>query len=114
MEPGAAVDRGRKNDAVGDPREAWRRERRVVARLHHPDLGGDPEEYVRQLSEVDHRHGYGRGSTVGLGAVSTERGVRVTLRRKRRRVQRRLRSLVRAARGRLPRGVPGRRRYTSL
>lgn len=29
--------------------------RRAVARLHHPDVGGDPEVYAAELAAVDRR-----------------------------------------------------------
>jgi hypothetical protein len=41
-------------DAV---RVAWRAERRRAARDHHPDVGGDPQEYLRVITAIDARYG---------------------------------------------------------
>ncbi|NMR20081.1 hypothetical protein [Cellulomonas fimi] len=35
------------------PDQVRRRRRRAVLRAHHPDLGGDPAELIRQLNLVD-------------------------------------------------------------
>lgn len=42
-----------------EPRDpaAYKRDRRQAVRQHHPDKGGDPDELVRALEEVDRRHG---------------------------------------------------------
>ncbi len=42
-----------------EPRDpaAYRRDRRQAVLRHHPDAGGDPEELLRALEEVDRRHG---------------------------------------------------------
>ncbi len=34
------------------PDPAERRRRRALLRAHHPDLGGDPEEFIRVLAEL--------------------------------------------------------------
>ncbi|MFL0578048.1 hypothetical protein [Dietzia sp. 179-F 9C3 NHS] len=39
-----------------DP-EAYKRDRRQAVLRHHPDKGGDPDEMLRALEEVDRRHG---------------------------------------------------------
>lgn len=31
----------------------WRRRRRALVRTHHPDLGGDPDELLRQLQNLE-------------------------------------------------------------
>lgn len=107
-----------------DPAVAWRRARSRVARRHHPDLGGDLDEYLAALDEVDARFGRrpsrrasepGSGSAgSGLGVVRTATGPLVSARRARNRLWRRVRAGVRNARSRLPRRVPGSRRYTTL
>ena len=33
--------------------EEWRRARRAFLRTHHPDVGGDPEEFVLGLARFD-------------------------------------------------------------
>lgn len=42
-----------------EPRDpaAYKRDRRRAVLRHHPDMGGDPEELLRALEEVDRRHG---------------------------------------------------------
>src|SRR5690606_34752842 len=42
-----------------EPRDpaAYKRDRRQAVLRHHPDAGGDPEELLRALDEVDRRHG---------------------------------------------------------
>lgn len=79
----------------------YRAERRAVARRLHPDRGGDVEQYLAALAEVDRRHD---------DAVRPR--PRTTTRR--RSVKRRIDLLALHARTRLPRGVPGARRYGRL
>lgn len=86
---------------------AWRRERRDVARRLHPDVGGTTEDYLAALREVDRRYGL-----YTEAALASSR-LRMVLRRARR-FRRRARGLVRQARARLPRSVPGARRYINL
>lgn len=57
-----------------EPRDpaAYKRDRRKAVLRHHPDAGGDPEELLRALEEVDRRHGVlgpGRG---GPGASAEQ------------------------------------------
>lgn len=42
-----------------EPRDpaAYKRDRRRAVLRHHPDTGGDPDQLVRALEEVDRRHG---------------------------------------------------------
>ena len=42
-----------------EPRDpaAYKRDRRQAVLRHHPDTGGDPDEMLRALQEVDRRHG---------------------------------------------------------
>ena len=56
-----------------EPRDpaAYRRERRQAVLRHHPDKGGDPDEMLRALDEIDRRHGV-TGSAWGEQSVSAE------------------------------------------
>ncbi len=42
-----------------EPRDpaAYKRDRRQAVLRHHPDKGGDQDELLRALAEVDRRHG---------------------------------------------------------
>lgn len=42
-----------------EPRDpaAYKRDRRRAVLQHHPDKGGDPDQMLRALEEVDRRHG---------------------------------------------------------
>jgi len=89
----------------------WRRQaRRDVARRHHPDVGGNPEVYRELMHRLDH----GVDETGQDGDLAH----RVPLARKARRLvwrtRRRLRRHARVASGRLPRRIPGARRYIDL
>lgn len=46
-----------------EPRDpaAYKRDRRQAVLRHHPDKGGDPDEMLRALQEVDRRHGLAAG-----------------------------------------------------
>jgi hypothetical protein len=81
-------------------RPAYRAELRAVARRLHPDLGGDVHAYLAAVAEVDRAH-------QDTGTVGGRRRPTWLLRR-------RLRRAVRAARSRLPRRLPGARRYARL
>lgn len=50
--------------AGGERAAEWSRARVGVARVHHPDLGGDVETYLSALAEVDAR--FGRTPDPGL------------------------------------------------
>lgn len=92
----------------------WRRERRRAARAHHPDVGGDLDEYLRVVGEIDARLGPAGRPTAAAGVTTTVSGRRVSVRRRLRTVRRRTRGLSREVRSRLPRGVPGARRWSEL
>jgi len=77
------------------PRE--RAARRALIKAHHPDRGGDPARFVELLEELDRP---------AAGAARPE--VRATRSRQRRR-----RQVLRALQQRLPRRLPGARRYAS-
>lgn len=81
----------------------WRAARRAVARQLHPDLGGDLEVYLAAMTVVDRRF--------GVGPTPTDS---VTSARSRRLSARRIRQTVRQLRTKLPRRLPGARRYARL
>lgn len=91
-----------------DPRQraAWRAERIQVARRLHPDVGGEAAQYLAALAAVDHRFGSARPQTRSGPWVGLQRGVR--------RQMRRSRTGLRELRARLPRKVPGAKRYIDL
>lgn len=82
-----------------------RAQRRELLRHHHPDLGGDPAEFVAVMAAIDRL-----GSSRGPGRdASPTRGVATATWGRRRR--RRVLSTTRAV---LPRRFPGARRYGHL
>ena len=98
---------------------AWRAERRRAARSHHPDLGGDAQEYLRVIAAIDAKYGLcvdpGGSSPGPTHARTTTRADLVTtIRRTVRRWARRARRLTRTLPTGLPRSIPGARRYTTL
>ena len=99
--------------------DEWRRQRRLAARQHHPDVGGDTQVYLRVLAEVDARYGRlalgdGAGSLVVPALAATRRAGRRSLVRRGRTLVRRGRTLARNFRAMLPRRWPGSRRYIQL
>lgn len=92
----------------------WRRERRRAARTHHPDVGGDLDQYLRVVSEIDARLGPSDRPPARAGATTTVSGRRTAMRRRLRTATREAHRLSRRVRSRLPRGVPGARRWTEL
>jgi len=84
----------------------WRQARRDVARRHHPDVGGDPEEYVRLMTEVDRRFG---PSAKPAGQAQPRRLLRLLSRSRLR-----IKGTTRAVRSHIPRSWPGSRRYFDL
>ena len=93
-------------------RADWRRQRRQVMRRLHPDRGGDAEVYFAALAEVDRAFGIRPVSPAAGSAGVTVRAHRA--RRLRLPMLRAARAGVRGARARLPRRVPGARRYIDL
>lgn len=98
---------------------AWRAERRRAARAHHPDLGGDAQEYLRVIAAIDARYGLcvdpgGRPPGAAHAHTTTGTDPVTTIRRALRRWARRTRRLTRTLPTRLPRTFPGARRYTTL
>lgn len=77
--------------------------RRMVARRLHPDLGGDPSEFIEALRRVDEHYAEGDDT----GEIEVRRSRRRRLRRLTRRGLARLRA-------RLPATWPGARRYGTL
>ena len=114
--PGSGEIRGVSLDAAG--RAAWRAERRGVARQHHPDVGGDLQEYLRATAEIDRRYGVGPKVATNAPGTRSRTGVRTDRRSQARRsvrtCARRTRALSKTIRSRLPRWVPGARRYTQI
>ncbi|GAA3602735.1 hypothetical protein GCM10022223_18130 [Kineosporia mesophila] len=101
----------------GDPqavprREQWRREQRQIARLHHPDVGGDPKRFLRLMRELDQRHGITAAGSPGTAGPDAP--VLVVTRTGTAALWRRLRRYERVVRSRLPRRVPGSRRHIDL
>ncbi|CAN5816777.1 hypothetical protein BH20ACT6_BH20ACT6_19030 [soil metagenome] len=90
--------------------EQWAASRRRVARMHHPDLGGDADEFIRSLAQVDAQ--FGRAGTGGGSRLRTRPPS--ALKRARYRLRRRRRAGVRRLRSALPRGFPGARRSIEL
>lgn len=82
-------------------REQWRRERRIIIRRHHPDVGGDPELLQRLLRENDARYRRREQSPGPAGRPAARQTPFV-------------RRVIHAVRASLPRGWPGRRRYFDL
>ncbi len=77
-----------------------RSRRRAAAKLHHPDLGGDPDAFIESMRQVeDPMPVVGRASTLARAS---------------RTVRRRGRDAVRGLRQHLPRSFPGSRRYGRL
>lgn len=94
-----------------DERDASAAARRAVARRLHPDLGGDPQEYVAAMAALDRRyprepHGEHHTADGVVNVVARHRirsAMGVTARK-----------TVACVRGVLPRGWPGARRYGRL
>ena len=99
---------------------AWRSERRAAARLHHPDVGGDTQEYLRVIAAIDTQYGLGAAASEAsplaraAGRAPLRTGRLTRARRRAGRAFRRARQLTQKIRARLPRRVPGARRYTQL
>lgn len=97
-------------DSNTDADLAARRARRAAARMHHPDLGGDPEVYMAAIQEIERRSG--SSSWTGAGReqifVVPRRFDRI------RRLPRTAKRAVTKVRSTLPRSVPGSRRYGNL
>lgn len=94
---------------------AWRRARRGVARTHHPDVGGDVEAYLAKMAEVDRRYGVdGRSRSAARPTPARTANMLHRLDHLRQRARRRSKQSLRSFRSRLPRKVPGSRRYFDL
>ncbi|MBO1755021.1 hypothetical protein [Allobranchiibius sp. CTAmp26] len=85
--------------------------RRAVARRLHPDLGGDPQEYLAAMALIDHQFGVVSGAphAAGHGPVPdiVRHGRLSSVRGNTRRAVRTMRRI-------LPAGWPGSRRYGRL
>lgn len=111
-----------------DPRLAaqvaqWRRARREVIRDHHPDRGGDPEEFRRLLDALDRTNPErGTGLVSSRASSTTWDSVSLTphsapveiFLRATSRSRRRTRRVTRKIREQIPTGWPGSRRYLDL
>ncbi|NNG38519.1 hypothetical protein HJ588_04415 [Flexivirga sp. ID2601S] len=92
--------------------DVWSAERRRVARRLHPDLGGDPDDYIAAMQALEQRRAAAMGvlhGAEGMTVVHTTAGSRAV-----RAVTGRARSVTTAVRRHLPRGWPGARRYGQL
>lgn len=87
----------------------WRRARRRAALENHPDRGGRPQALAHALDEVDRAFGVGQ-----CGARTKRSGTTSTLISALKNRRRRARLLARRTRTRLPRWVPGSRRFIDL
>ncbi len=91
--------------------EAHGAARRAVTRRLHPDLGGDPQQYVAAMAELDRQY----AQAPGTGQHLTHDKVHVVTRHRVRSVVGvTTRQAVACVRGALPRGWPGARRYGRL
>jgi len=85
---------------------ADRTRRREVVRRLHPDLGGDPGEFIAALRALSERSRVGHGSPAPVVAVSTQVPLKA--------LRRTHRHFVGDLRRRLPRSLPGSRRFVRL
>lgn len=92
-----------------------RARRRELVRRHHPDAGGDPDAFIEMLRALDPRPtspagaaSPGPGTPRGPGPAGRPRGGARTFWAARRR-----RQALRRWRTRLPRRLPGARRYAT-
>ncbi len=97
-------------------RDAYAAAQRDIARRLHPDLGGDPQQYVAAMAALDGEY---RDQESLRAPDQEQRGgsgvVHVVARRRvRSAVRSRARRTVASVRGALPRGLPGARRYGRL
>ena len=84
--------------------------RREAAKRHHPDLGGDADEFIRAMRTLSPSERREAG-----GTSDSEVTIRVTGRsRARHWVSKSQRHLVKGLRSRIPRPLPGSRRYGQL
>ncbi|VXC02438.1 hypothetical protein [Nocardioides sp. AX2bis] len=93
-----------------DEAAALRARRRAAARLHHPDLGGDPDAFRRAMAAAE----------APIASAPPSRGEPVVVLRRHRAISAAAVvaaggvRLVGGLRARLPRSFPGARRYTDL
>lgn len=91
-----------------DTRAARRAAERATARRLHPDLGGDPEEYIAAMNRLAEKYDAPPKSQDGgsfEGFVHARRWSRL---------RRRVRRATRGARAAVPSGWPGARKYGQL
>lgn len=87
--------------------------RREVIRRHHPDVGGDPERLRLELARLDREFGRTAHARSARESVDADR-LTVAPTRPIRRLRRRTITQLGKIRGRLPRSVPGSRRYFDI
>lgn len=93
----------------------WRHARRVASLEHHPDRGGAAGKLALELARLDADFAARDVRLTAPGQVAmTEPPAWQPLTRLARRTGRGMRGGVRAARGKIPRGWPGARRYFDL
>lgn len=85
-----------------------RARRREVAKRHHPDVGGDAEEFVRAMLALSESERKEAGFTSDVTVLLTGRS------RARLWVRKSQRQIVKGMRSRIPRPLPGSRRYGKL
>lgn len=98
-------------------RAEWARQRRRAAAEHHPDRGGDTDDYLAALAAVDRAFGVHDRSAAEREPSSrsaTQVHVMRTWRGSRMRLARRTRRAVGIVRHRLPRTFPGARRSIDI
>ncbi|MDQ2851379.1 MAG: hypothetical protein M3Y49_11715 [Actinomycetota bacterium] len=97
-------------------RDGYVAAQRAVARRLHPDLGGDPQQYVAAMAALDGEYRDRQHAGVPTSGPYTTRGVVQVVARHRVRSTLRVtaRQAVACVRGVLPRGWPGARRYAQL
>lgn len=94
-----------------DQCEEYAAAQRAVARRLHPDLGGDTQEYLEAMSELEQQYAPPNESAT---VVPPTRVYVVPRRRVRAALSARTRAVVSSTRAALPRRWPGSRRYGRL
>ncbi|MGU3291091.1 hypothetical protein [Williamsia sp. M5A3_1d] len=94
--------------------------RRAVIRRYHPDVGGDPQALHRELARLDREFGRttgvdpGSARQAGSAQRSSSPRPRVRPTSRLRRIRRSTAKTIDAFRTRLPRSVPGAKRYFEI
>lgn len=96
------------------PDAEHRAQLRAVARRFHPDLGGDLDTYLAAVADLDAPRLTSPSAPFSRPSDHLTSGRAGFAHRARQRVRRGLRTAGRTARSRLPRAVPGSRRWARL